>query len=84
MARRNMIDAVLNTSKSEASLAALLDEAREYAQIYLLARQRHKGCEGTGVSSRGLGIRRRIFRKHERRQGCRGGKHGQDDIRKDL
>ena len=29
-------------------LAALVDEAREYAQVYLLAKQRHKGCDGTG------------------------------------
>jgi hypothetical protein len=33
---------------SDARLAGLLDEAREYAEIYLLAKQRHKGCEGTG------------------------------------
>jgi len=25
-----------------------MEEAREYAQIYLLAKQRHKGCMGTG------------------------------------
>ena len=43
-----MIDAVLQASKFNARLAVLLDEAREYAQIYLLAKQRHKGCEGTG------------------------------------
>jgi hypothetical protein len=43
-----MLNAILNASKSDARLAALLDEAREYAQIYLLAKQRHKGCEGTG------------------------------------
>jgi len=43
-----MIDTVLNASKSDARLAALLDEAREYAQIYLLAKDRKKGCEGTG------------------------------------
>jgi hypothetical protein len=35
-------------SKTDALLAALVDEAREYAQIYLLAKQRHKGCDGTG------------------------------------
>jgi hypothetical protein len=29
-------------------LRPLLDAVREYAQIYLLAKQRHKGCEGTG------------------------------------
>jgi hypothetical protein len=43
-----MIDSVLHASKSDAHLAALLDEAREYAQIYGLAKQRHKGCAGTG------------------------------------
>lgn len=43
-----MIDSVLHASESDARLAVLLDEAREYAQIYLLAKQRHKGCEGTG------------------------------------
>ena len=43
-----MIDAILRVSKSDASLAVLLDEAREYAQIYLLAKERKKGCEGTG------------------------------------
>jgi len=43
-----MIETIINASKSDARLAALLDEAREYAQIYLLAKQRHKGCQGTG------------------------------------
>jgi len=43
-----MIKDILNASKSDARLAVLLEEAREYAQIYRLAKQRHKGCEGTG------------------------------------
>ena len=43
-----MIDSVMHASKSDACLATLLYEAREYAQVYLLAKQRHKGCEGTG------------------------------------
>ena len=43
-----MIDTLLQASKSDARLGSLLDEAREYAQIYLLAKKRHKGCEGTG------------------------------------
>ena len=43
-----MIDSLLHASKSDARLAALLDEVRECSQIYLLAKQRHKGCEGTG------------------------------------
>ena len=43
-----MINAILAASKSDSRLAALVDEAREYAQVYLLAKQRHKGCSGTG------------------------------------
>ena len=43
-----MIDTVLRIAKSDAHLAAVLDEAREYAQVYLLAKERKKGCEGTG------------------------------------
>jgi hypothetical protein len=43
-----MITAIINASKSDSRLAALLDEAGEYAQVYLLAKQRHKGCQGTG------------------------------------
>jgi len=43
-----MINDILNASKSDRQLAALVDEAREYTQIYLLAKQRHKGCDGTG------------------------------------
>ena len=43
-----MIDRILQASKSDARLLALLNEAREYAQIYLLAKDRKKGCEGTG------------------------------------
>lgn len=43
-----MIETLLKISKSDVQLAGMLDEVREYAQIYLLAKQRHKGCEGTG------------------------------------
>ena len=43
-----MLETILNASKSDSHLAALVDEAREYAQVYLLAKQRHKGCSGTG------------------------------------
>lgn len=43
-----MISDLTKKAISDARLAGLLDEAREYAQIYLLAKQRHKGCEGTG------------------------------------
>jgi hypothetical protein len=43
-----MSDTILRISKSDARLVELLDEAREYAQVYLLAKERKKGCEGTG------------------------------------
>jgi hypothetical protein len=43
-----MIKSIIQASKSDGHLAALVDEAREYAQVYLLAKQRHKGCAGTG------------------------------------
>lgn len=43
-----MINAIISASKTDSRLAALAEDAREYAQIYLLAKQRHKGCDGTG------------------------------------
>ncbi len=43
-----MIGTIYKTSKSDAQLAGLLNEAREYAHIYALARQRQKGCDGMG------------------------------------
>ena len=43
-----MIETIITQSKSDGELAALVDDAREYAQVYLLAKQRHKGCDGTG------------------------------------
>ena len=43
-----MIETIINASKTDRQLAALVEESREYAQIYLLAKQRHKGCLGTG------------------------------------
>jgi len=43
-----MLETIINASKTDGHLAALLDEAQEYAQIYLLAKKRHKGCAGTG------------------------------------
>jgi hypothetical protein len=43
-----MIETIVKTSKSDRHLAVLVEDAREYAQIYLLAKKRHKGCDGTG------------------------------------
>jgi len=45
---KDMIKSILEASASDLQLSAILDEAREYAYVYALARQRHKGCEGTG------------------------------------
>jgi hypothetical protein len=43
-----MIDTIRNASESDTGLSRLLDEAREYACVYVLARQRQKGCDGMG------------------------------------
>ncbi len=43
-----MLNGIIAASKQDDRLAALLDEAREYAQVYRLAKQGHKGCQGTG------------------------------------
>ncbi len=43
-----MMDTILNASKADTGLASLLDEVREYASVYVLARQRQKGCDGMG------------------------------------
>lgn len=43
-----MIDDILKASKSDAQLVRLLEKVREYAQVYLLAKQRQKGCDEMG------------------------------------
>ena len=43
-----MFDTIQQEAKSDSQLARLLDEARAYAQVYVLARQRQKGCDGMG------------------------------------
>jgi len=43
-----MIGKILDESRSDPELARLLDKAREYASVYVLARQRQKGCDGMG------------------------------------
>jgi septum formation topological specificity factor MinE len=43
-----MFNTIQQESKSDNQLAKLLVEAREYAQVYVLARQRQKGCDGMG------------------------------------
>ncbi len=43
-----MLEVLSELSKSDAGLLRLLETAREYADIYLLARKRQKGCDGMG------------------------------------
>lgn len=38
-------------SKSDSHLVRLLVEAREYVQVYVLVRQRKKGCDSMGESA---------------------------------
>lgn len=45
---KNMIKSILEASASDHRLLAILDEAKEFAQVYVLARQRQKGCDGMG------------------------------------
>ncbi len=44
----DMFETILRASQSDAHLAGLIDEVKEFAQIYALARQRQKGCDGMG------------------------------------
>jgi len=43
-----MLNTVKEASKSDNQLARLLVEAKEYVQVYALAKQRQKGCDGMG------------------------------------
>ncbi len=43
-----MLEVLSELLKSDAGLLRLLETAREYADIYLLARKRQRGCDGMG------------------------------------
>lgn len=43
-----MLETIFKTAKSDPVLATLLDEAREYAETYLLAKKTQRGCDGMG------------------------------------
>jgi hypothetical protein len=43
-----MLNDLLKFLETDATLKRLLDKAREYAQVYLLAKQRQKGCDEMG------------------------------------
>jgi len=42
------METIFKASKSDARLAGLIDEVKEFAEVYALARQRQKGCDGMG------------------------------------
>ena len=44
----SFIEKISGYSKSDEHLAKLLVKAAEYAEIYLLAKRRQKGCDGMG------------------------------------
>ncbi|MFH1702114.1 MAG: hypothetical protein ABIB41_01615 [Nitrospirota bacterium] len=44
----DMISAIIEATKTNYRLAKLLENVQEYAQLYLLAKQRQKGCDGFG------------------------------------
>jgi len=43
-----MIEAIQRLLQNDARLEKLFGEVQEYAQLYLLAKQRQKGCDGMG------------------------------------
>ena len=46
-----MIDTILKKSVSDPHLARLAEEARDNAEVYLLAKKRQKGCDGMGEAA---------------------------------
>ena len=44
----NIIETIQNFVPNDVQLAQLFDNVQEYAQLYLLAKQRQKGCDGMG------------------------------------
>ncbi len=43
-----MLKIILKASLSDQRLSAIVEKVREYASVYVLARQRQKGCDGMG------------------------------------
>jgi hypothetical protein len=46
--RMSIIETIQNSVQSDAQLARLFERVREYAELYLIAKQRQKGCDGMG------------------------------------
>ncbi|GAB4407659.1 MAG: hypothetical protein OHK0032_03040 [Thermodesulfovibrionales bacterium] len=47
-----MLKLILEASKSDEELGRLLERAKEYAEVYILAKKRQKGCDGTEPEAR--------------------------------
>ncbi|BCB97058.1 hypothetical protein JZK55_19800 [Dissulfurispira thermophila] len=43
-----MLKLIIEASKKDEELSRLLERAKEYAEVYLLAKRRQKGCDGMG------------------------------------
>jgi hypothetical protein len=46
--RMSIIETIQNSVQSDTQLARLFERVREYAELYLVAKQRQKGCDGMG------------------------------------
>ena len=44
----SVIDTIKQFAQDDARLARLFERVREYAELYLIAKQRQKGCDGMG------------------------------------
>ncbi len=43
-----MINLILEVSKKDEEIGRLLERVKEYAEVYILAKNRQKGCNGMG------------------------------------
>lgn len=44
----SLIETIQKSVQDDAQLARLFERVREYAELYLIAKQRQKGCDGMG------------------------------------
>jgi len=44
----SIIRVILDLKKDDTRLTRLFDKVQEYAELYLMAKQRQKGCDGMG------------------------------------
>jgi len=77
-----MLESLSTAVQSDIDLAKLLERACEYAQIYLLAKQRQKGCDEMGE----VATLKEEFREavDEVVEYCKGKKILPDDISYDI